>query len=230
MIDGIRYSAEIADIAYARLVEKLVGIAGSIKQTTSRDIAVAIADAWTIIDSAHRFYDLITHLPGLNQGKWCKLLQIRIKDELDLRDCVQHQIDRVDNLITEKGQIWGYLSMAEVADGKYTGKWVMICPGSEYVGDKFFFIGPMTLPFRVPPGRVRLNAFGRKVYLGRTIEALAAAVSELASQLEAANIRPIGSPASDRREADSVVAGWLEIGVSMPPPKNNSSLGDLDDS
>ena len=110
-LDGIRYAAEIADVAYERLSEKLRTVAESMKETSSRDIAMAIADAWTIVDSVHRFHDLITQLPGLDKNTWVKLFVTRVKVALELRDCVQHQTGEVGDLITGKGQIWGYSIM-----------------------------------------------------------------------------------------------------------------------
>ena len=84
--DGIAESSQILAII-AHNVAIMEG--DNLALATSQNIAVAIADAWTIIDSAHRFYDLITHLPGLDQGTWRRLLQTRIGDALELRDCVQ---------------------------------------------------------------------------------------------------------------------------------------------
>ena len=87
----------------------------------------------------------------------------------------------------------------------------MMCPGSEYVGDKFLFIGPSDLPYTVHPGRIRLNAFGRQVYLGRIVEAVADAVRELAAEIEGGNIRSVDAPASDRGGSDRVMAGAIEV-------------------
>lgn len=203
LIDGIRYAAEIADVSYARIVETIEKLSDSPEtKPTTRDIAMIIADTWAIIDSAHRFIDLIDHFYGLPNDNWRRILQNRLTDALELRDCVQHQYGELDNLVQNNGQIWGYLSWAEVKTGRYTGKWFMVSPGSIYSGDRWLFAGPMKLPFRVLKGRIRLNAFGREIYLGRLIFAIHSAMKSLEDVLENHQVRPEGIPAPERRGAD----------------------------
>ncbi|HET7287385.1 MAG TPA: hypothetical protein VFI71_07940, partial [Pyrinomonadaceae bacterium] len=96
---------------------------------------------------------------------------------------------------------------------RYTGNWLMISPGADYVGDEWFFVGPAVLPFEVPPGRVRLNAFGRQVYLGRSVDAISEAVEEIAAEITSGNLRSMGTPASDRRGADMVIQGLVEVAI-----------------
>ena len=54
-------------------------------------------------------------------------------------------------------------------------EWHMLSGGTTFVGDKWLFIGPIELPFQVPSDRIRLNAFGRQVYLWRLVAAIATA-------------------------------------------------------
>jgi hypothetical protein len=217
VLDGIRYSAEMAHIAYERLFASVNAISSSTSEPLVRDTATALLDAWSIVDSAHRCRDLVANLPGLPNSSWRRLLMERTQDAADLRDCVQHQLGEIDGLIAGGGQVWGYVSWAEVRDGRHTGKWLMLVGGSEYVGDKFFFIGPAELPYSVPAGRIRLNAFGRQVYLGRTVHCLAEAVEHLCGDIRSGAMRAIGSPATERRGADSVMEGALEVLVSRSP-------------
>src|SRR5205823_1295995 len=79
----------------------------------------------------------------------------------------------------------------------------------------FLFVGPRVLPFDVPIGRVRLNAFGRNVYLGRTVNALMSATSDLTEEIRNGSMRAFGQPASDRRGADLVSEGWMEVVVKI---------------
>jgi hypothetical protein len=218
ILDGIRYAAEIADIAYERLAVKLQAIARSTTEPSTSDIAIAVADAWSIVDSAHRFYDLANEMPGIRRGVWFRLLEKRLKDVLELRNCVQHQAGEINDLINSGGQVWGYLSWAEIVNGRYTGGWFMICPGADYVGDQWFFVGPKDLPFVVPPGRIRLNAFGRQVYLGRTVGAIRHAVNAIATDITSGSVRPIGTPALDRRGADIVIESWIEVAILRANP------------
>jgi hypothetical protein len=174
-------------------------------------------DAWSIIDSAHRCRDLIDQLPGLGNSVWKRLLRERTDEAADLRDRAQHQLGEVDGLIANGGQLWGYLSWAEIRDRQYTGQWLMMAGGSVFKGDRFLYIGPTDLPFPVPPGRVRLNAFGRQVYLGRIVSALIDASRELTAEIQDARVRPQGEPATERRGSDVIYAGFLEVVVAVPP-------------
>jgi hypothetical protein len=168
-------------------------------------------DAWSIVDSAHRFRDLVANLPGLPNCAWRRVLDERTKEVADLRNCVQHQLDEIDGLVSGGGQLWGYLSWAELRDGRSTGMWHMVAAGSDYVGDRWLFIGPAVLPFAAPISRVRLNAFGRQVYLARTVEALMTAVSALSEEIANGVVRPRGDPALERRGADAAYAGTVEV-------------------
>ena len=219
ILDGIRYSAEMASIAIERLDTHLQGLDASSNEPRVRDIASAMLDAWSIVDSAHRFCDLVQNMPGLGNRVLKRVVRERTRDVAKLRDCVQHQLGEVEGLIGGGGQMWGYLSWAQVRDGRYTGKWLMMMAGSEYVGDEYLFIGPRVLPFSVPIGRVRLNAFGQEVHLGRTARALISAASDLASEIESGALRPVGEPAKERRGADVVTEGWVEVAVSMSSPQ-----------
>jgi len=222
ILDGIRYAAEIADLAYQRLAANLQTITGSASKPSSTEIAMAIADAWTVVDSVHRFHDLVLNMPGLKNAPWRRLLSERTKDFLELRNSVQHQLGELNNLVSEASQIWGYLSWAEVIGERHTGKWLMISPGSHYAGDKLFFMGPNKLPFHVPLGRIRLNAFGKQVYLGRAVDALHDAIAELSNELSNGNVRSIDTPASNRRDVDMMSEGWITVEVSLEYPKKSS--------
>lgn len=168
ILDGIRYAAEMADIAYVRLYQQLQGITGSTTEPSVRDIAAAMLDAWSIIDSAHRFRDFVEQFPGLSNSSWKRLLRDRTEDAAALRDCAQHQLGEIDGLIANGWQFWGYLSWAEVREKRYTGEWAMIAAGSVYAGNEYSFVGPYATSTPVLPGHIRLNAFGHGAYLGTT--------------------------------------------------------------
>src|SRR5216684_2838868 len=66
-IDGIRIAAEMIDSAYVRLEDFLLH-SGEMRAGELR-IAAPFLDAWSIVDSAHRFLGLIEQAP-LFKGKW----------------------------------------------------------------------------------------------------------------------------------------------------------------
>lgn len=214
-LDGNRYAAEMAHIAYERLFAHLQNVAASPNELRVSDIATAMLDAWSIVDSAHRFRNLLRELPGLSNSPWKRLFLDRTADIETLRHSVQHQPGEVDGLISGGGQLWGYLSWAEVRNGRHTGKWLMMTGGSDFVGDEWFFIGPVQLPFEVPPGRVRLNAFGCQVYLGRLVREIDSAIASLTAEIESGAMRAVGLPATERRGADIVYEGWMQVLASV---------------
>lgn len=225
LLDGLRYSAEMAHIAYERLYANAQAMAASKDEPSVREIATCMLDAWSIIDSANRFRDLLENLPGLPNSPWRRLLRDRTEDAAALRDCVQHQLGETDRLCVQGGQLWGYLSWAEVRDGLYTGKWLMAAAGSDFIGDQWLFVGPNTLPFAVPMGRIRLNAFGRRIYIGRMVQALAEAAHKLATEINNGTMRPRGDPAVERRGADIVYEARLEVAILREQVRSESGQG-----
>lgn len=217
ILDGIRYAADMADVAYERLTFNLQRVAILEGEPTVRDIATAMLDAWSIVDSAHRFRDLIAGLPGLSNSVWKRRLAIRTADVAGLRNCVQHQLSESENLATTGGQLWGYISWHELRGDRPTGRWHMMAAGAHYVGDRWLYIGPIRLPFVVPRDRIRLNAFGEQVYLARTVIAIRHAIGELEAELSVGKVRGVGTPSCGRRGADAVMTGALEILVRNPP-------------
>jgi hypothetical protein len=224
IIDGIRYAADMADVAYERLaihLQRVVALGGELRV---RDIATGMLDAWSIVDSAHRFTDLVVNLPGLSNSTWKRLLVERRRDVAELRNAVQHQLGEI-GLLRSGGQLWGYLSWHELQEGRPSGRWHMMAAGADYVGDRWIFVGPGRLPFVVPHDRIRLNAFGRLVYLARTVAALHQAIGSLEAELAADSVTPVGQPANDRRCADAVMVGVIEVLIATP---NRGATGSAD--
>lgn len=207
-LDGLRYSAEMAHIAYERLRETLSHIEEADSRLIASESASALQDAWSIIDSVNRFRDLLPHMPGIEKGAWLRLLKERTSVVATLRDCVQHQQKEIDKLIRAGGQIWGYLSWAS------DRKWQMLSGGTTFVGDQWLFMGPISLPFQVPEDRIRLNAFDKQVYLWRIVAAVAAAARKLESDIQEGKVLPVGPAAGKRRGIDEVWSGTIQVVMS----------------
>jgi len=58
ILDGLRFAAEMATLAYERLTAELAAIARMQGPPSTRAIASAMLDAWSIVDAVHRFNDL----------------------------------------------------------------------------------------------------------------------------------------------------------------------------
>jgi hypothetical protein len=213
-LDGIRYSAEMIRIAYERLWTQLNAITvppPDNSDITTDDIARAMLDAWSIVDSANRLRDLVREFPGLPNTPWEHVFLANTVEVDALRNAVQHPETEIRRSLAEAGQLWGFLSWAQVRGGKFTGKWIMMSAGASFVGDAFYFIGPNKLPFVVPDGRVSLSAFGKKVYLGRILQQVVFAVEALGQDIKNSVIRTRDEPAVGRRGGDDVFAGSVEV-------------------
>src|SRR5918999_1673035 len=124
-LDGLRYAAEMADVAYQRLFEGLMHVADTSDEPSTRDIARLMLDAWSIVDAVHRFVDLVGAMPGLSHGPWLRVLRGICSDLLALRDDIQHQNERAVVVHGQPNQLWGYLSWAVVdRSGQHTGRWL----------------------------------------------------------------------------------------------------------
>ena len=214
IFDGIRYAAEMADIAYWRLFDLLEQMSFLPNdQLTTRQIAVAMLDVWSIVDSVNRLRDLLREVPGVRHDVWWELFMRRTAEIGALRNDIQHQISkaRLQALVANAGQIWGFLSWAEVRNGRYTGNWHMMSPGAVYRHDQWFYAGPSTTPEPVPFGRIRLQAYGRDVYLGTIIKAVHDVIVELTIAVQNGAIRAVGIPATGRNGGDIIHATQIVV-------------------
>ncbi|KJS82607.1 MAG: hypothetical protein JM58_14730 [Peptococcaceae bacterium BICA1-8] len=66
LLDGIRYSVDMADIAYTRLFNSLtyVSINHNSKEFDFSIFSHAFLDAWSVIDSVNRMRSLLSNLTG----------------------------------------------------------------------------------------------------------------------------------------------------------------------
>lgn len=205
VLDCLRYSAEMAHLAYERLRKTLANIQSADSNAIVTESASALQDAWSIIDSANRFRDFLPHMPGVKQGVWVRQLKEQTVEADYLRNRVQHQLGEINKLVIAGGQIWGYLSWAR---GQ---QWHMLSGGTTFVGDRWTFIGPIDLPFSVPNDRIRLNAFDKQAYLGRIVAAIATATRQLELEIQEGKVLGVGVPAGEHRGADAVLSGTIEV-------------------
>ena len=217
IFDGLRYAAEMADVAYWRLFDLLTEISAlPDDKLTTRQIAAAMLDVWSIVDSVNRFRDLLRQAPGVRHDVWWELFMRRTKEIDALRNDIQHQIgkQRLQSLVTNAGQIWGFLSWAEIRNGRYTGNWHMMSPGAVYQNDHWIYAGPSLPAEPLPFGRIRLQAYGHDVYLGKIIKAVQAVIGELSKAIEDQLVRAVGPPAVGRSGGDIVYASRIEALMS----------------
>ena len=132
-----------------RVVEDLEPIARYIAVDSGAYAAAVLKNspqfnAWSIVDSVNRLRDLLREAPGVRHESWWELFMRRTKDIDSLRNDIQHQTDkaRLKALVASAGQIWGFLSWAEIRNERYTGVWYLMSPGAVYGSDRWIYAGP----------------------------------------------------------------------------------------
>jgi len=136
-LDGIRYCFHIFDLASARLVTALQALSTSYvsPQLLADQIATAISDAWTMVDTVHRLRELLSQAPRLKKNSPELQLFIRHTSKIeDLRHFYQHFRTRIDSFASIGMPLWGTLSWihTDLATGEnhnYT-----IAPGTFFEG------------------------------------------------------------------------------------------------
>lgn len=212
ILDGIRYSADMAAIALERLWAKLCAIDQD-KDTSPTPWATAEAmlDAWSIIDAAHRLIDLIRSLPGLPNAPWQRVFQQRMEDAIALRNVWQHQDREAPRVVEQRGQIWGALAWMQHDGPKPTGHWFLAVGGTEFKGSNWTFAGPANAIPREDSRRVRLLHGERTVYLARMVGDIFEAIRSLENDLRAGALRLIGEQVNRPRESDSVMSATITV-------------------
>ena len=112
--DGIYYSVKMARTAYNSLVERLCTLANS-QYKEDKEIPylaeLAVTEAWSIVDSLFRLYQLLNHTPGLKQNAPELVLFYRkIKPIEDLRHSIQHLDEYLEQYSRDEIPAWGRLT------------------------------------------------------------------------------------------------------------------------
>ena len=178
-LDGLRHAAEIASLAYTRLMGTLTEIAVCEGDGTQPHITRAYLDAWAFVDSVDRFRTLLFLLPGATpvpgEPTFAELSQaIR-----DLRNVSDHLAQRADYVIAHKGTALGVLSWFTFLDpAKMSGVICTICPGS--LGKVTGAISnPSGKEIEFPTGAIQLAAGDRVASLSDVIPAMEVRIQRL---------------------------------------------------
>jgi len=217
LLDGIRYSADMAGIAIDRLWRQLCFIDSTEETIQNYHIAEAALDAWSIIDAAHRMSDLVEHLPGLSMKPWRRIFRDRVNDALDLRNMWQHQDSEAERVVANRGQAWGALSWVKHEGAAPTGRWFLAVVGSDFKGSSWTFAGPVKAIPRVSSRRIRLIHQGREIYLDRLVRDMFEAVRHLEDEIANSRLRLVGEAVNQERCSDWIMESSIIALVSVEP-------------
>lgn len=215
LLDGIRYSADMAGLALDRLWQQLCFIDSTEEAVRPHHIAAAALDAWSIIDAAHRMSDLVENLPGLPNADWRRVFRQRMVDALELRDMWQHQVGEAPAVVQERGQAWGALAWAQHGERGPTGRWFLAVAGSDLKGSQWIFAGPASAVPRVDSRRIRLLHSGHSVYLGRLVRDMFESIHHLENAIAEGRLRLVGEQVNQPRTSDWVMESSMVVLMSV---------------
>lgn len=216
ILDGIRYSANMAGIALDRLWAVLQKIDQDFDHADWSDTSEAAMFAWSIVDSAHRIRQLIAGLPGLRQRGWPTDFWTETKDVEDLRHAWQHQISEAPSAVARRDQAFGALAWAQHTDRKPTGSWFCVVAGSDFKGSAWTYAGPINAVPGVGSRRIRLIYDGDKpFYLGRVVRQIFGAIKQLEWELNEGNVRLVGERVNQRRGQDLMLQTTIQVVVTQ---------------
>lgn len=216
-LDAIRYTTEMASVAYERLLNVLMN-EPHVEQGTSaqfRQTTIVMLDAWSIIDAAHRYNTFVQNFPGLRNTSIKSSVKKATEDAAFLRDKVQHQVTEIVGADSAP-HLWGHVSWAEYRNEKHTGWWKMIAAGTHFKGDEFLFAGPATAPEGVPNGHIRLNAFAKQVYLGKLVSSMVLSTNKICDEVNSCKVKPASSLDVERSASDLRMQEIIEVIISVP--------------
>ena len=107
--DGLRFTAEMADMAYQELVIQLLPLSGPGHEDTHVSAVRPFLFAWSIVDSAHRLRGLVENFPNLAK----KSQSPEFRDLLDkaeavekLRNVMQHMDSQIHKSAEAGKAVW----------------------------------------------------------------------------------------------------------------------------
>lgn len=222
-LDGIRYSIEMADLAYCRLKETLYEMSINCgNQLPNKHIHVnivsSVLDAWSIIDSLDRLRGF------LHCAEFVKKDSLPNDDPLkqnfntvrNLRNSIQHIPGNVDKLISKNQTILGSLSWYTCLDSKeMKGLSCTFAAGTVLQNSALPFVNPAGKNIELPVDIITLSASGYSVCLSELMKYIKLMVMDIEKQLSQ---QTLGLP---KAAADFIVCAHMRL---IDEQKKNNKL------
>jgi hypothetical protein len=190
-LDGIRYSLDMAGLAYTTLAQSLlqvsVGTAGDASAPTPTAVFPScFMDAWSFVDSINRLRVLLSQMPNVKRTPLLRVFERHLEPFEELRNSVQHLPGEILAHADAGEPVWGSLSWVywpNLSSEKSVFAHVMIA-GSMNLMKAQPVVNPLARPFRTPIDHVELTAFQRTVPLTATYWQLSGFVRSIEATLE----------------------------------------------
>ena len=211
LLDGLRYSASMANDAYEQLWVTLQRIDQDLDAATWRDTSQAALFAWSIVDAAHRFRLLLEGLPGLKQVGWCKFASRQLSEAEAYRHGWQHQRGEAEGVVARRSHAFCSIGWVKHDGPKPTGRWFFVTAGHDLKGSEWTG-GPSKAIPGVGTRRVRM-LYGQEhpLYLGRLVRVINGAVGHLEESLRKNEIRLVGEQVNQKRSPDPMFEMGMQV-------------------
>jgi len=188
-LEGIRYSVEMADLAYSRLRSVLWSLSTEDGlEHTQQDVSpfvVPFLDAWSIVDSVHRLRQLLEHMPGLKRAK-CSSYQLFVRKTspvLQFRNAIQHLRKELDAMSCQSWPVWGVLDWVAVIHSEQGLLCCCVMTAGKTTSGKYPVCNPLGMQMESPVDHVTLQYKEDRLSLSDTMRSVASVVRPLQESL-----------------------------------------------
>ena len=181
-LDGIRFAAQMVDLAHGRLCDTLFGLATS-DRSDGADIGpgsvAALLDAWAIVDAINRLRDLQHQMPGLKKRAGYKVFMQYTEPFAELRNILQHLNNEIPQMASDGYPVWGVLRWFVLLDPEsFTGRSCVLVAG-RFTEGQYQVVNPASKEIRSRVDHVTLTCKQTEASLSdgmRTVESMVKAV------------------------------------------------------
>lgn len=177
IVDGIRYAAEIIELALERLTNTLKSISPNDLPHIS-----AFSDAWTIVDSAHRFFKLTSRLKSKPLSR--QETPATVANVIKLRNAFHHIHENYNNLANLKTPAFGHIcwiTLESYSPNSTCGKIHTLVSGAVVQGSNFKVVNPGNKVFFGPIDYLSLSAHGHTIYFQEIVDYIAEQIKGMES-------------------------------------------------
>lgn len=188
-LDGIRYSVEMADLAYERLRQSLFVIT---TEMSKKDLGLApspfvgpFSDAWLIVDSVHRLREILEQMPGFAKRK-SPPYQVFRRSTLgvkDFRHTIQHLRNELDVMAANGCPVWGVLNWVAVTDPEAGLVRSCVIAAGRIISGQHPLCNPLGKAIESPVDHITLHCKHKCVSLSDTIRSVKAVIAPFEKSL-----------------------------------------------
>ncbi|MDM0065298.1 hypothetical protein [Variovorax sp. J31P207] len=139
MLDAIRYSIEIFELNYRRVIATVEGWRTADGHPGEGMFASVLSDSWAMIDSLHRLQSVVSTMTKKEKAlpPYVKVLRDAASNVVVLRNAVQHVTGRIERLVSRRETPWGTISWLELRGTDPIEGWTYtMVPGTLQVSER----------------------------------------------------------------------------------------------